>query len=85
MGWGASFYVAFQALHRLSSSDAAPLWRLMTAAVLLWYVVDSVISVATGVAFNAVSNTLLVALYLAAMLGSGAMSGQAATSSTAHA
>jgi hypothetical protein len=73
MGWGGTFYVAFQALHRLPGTDAAPLWRTLTIVALAWYVIDSVISVATGVAFNAVSNTLLIALYLVAMFASGVM------------
>jgi hypothetical protein len=32
--------------------------------VLIWFVVDSVLSVATGFALNAVSNTLFVALFM---------------------
>jgi subtilisin family serine protease len=64
MGWGATYYVTFQALHQLPAHAAAPLWRLVTAGALAWYVIDCVISVATGIAFNAVSNTALIAAYL---------------------
>ena len=55
----------------LAAADASPesaaarsLWRGITYAVVAWYVIDSIISVRTGFALNALSNTLFLAAYL---------------------
>jgi hypothetical protein len=52
--------------------ERAP-WRLITLGMIVWYVIDSAISVVTGVALNALSNTLLVAAFLPPVLGSGVL------------
>jgi hypothetical protein len=39
-------------------------WRGLSRAVLIWFVVDSVLSVATGFPLNAVSNAVFVALFM---------------------
>jgi hypothetical protein len=72
MGWGMTLYVAFQAAHLLDPGHAPRIWRSVTIIALIWYVVDSYISVATGYWMNAVSNTLIMALYLVAIWRSGA-------------
>ncbi|WP_156256270.1 hypothetical protein [Sandarakinorhabdus oryzae] len=59
MGWG----VTMLAVWRACGADPA-VWRGLSRAVLIWYVVDSALSVATGMPLNAVSNTLFVALFL---------------------
>jgi pheromone shutdown protein TraB len=68
MGW------ALTLLAVIRIADAAT-WRALTGALLVWFVVDNVISVATGYPLNAVSNTLLVAAYLAPLLASGVLRG----------
>lgn len=73
MGWGLTYFAAFKALFALEPATAAPIWRLMLFASLIWYVVDSVISVATGIWLNAVSNTLVIGLLLAAMIKGGVL------------
>jgi hypothetical protein len=65
IGWG----MTVQAL--LRHDVGTPVWRGVTVAVLVWYVVDSAASVATGFPLNAVSNTLITALFLACVAGSG--------------
>ena len=75
MGWGMTLYVAFQAAHLLERADAARIWRSITVVALIWYAVDSYISVATGYWMNAVSNTLIIILYFIPVLRSGAMRG----------
>jgi hypothetical protein len=75
IGWGLTFWLLFKAINLLDAPTAAPLWRKLTLFVLIWYVVDSYISIATGFWMNAVSNTLLIALYLVPLLKSGAMRG----------
>lgn len=66
------------ALTLLAARDAAdvagaPVWRGITVGVCAWYAIDSTISVITGFPLNAVSNTLLIATYLAPVLGSGVL------------
>lgn len=73
MGWGLTFLALFMAAHRLSD-QAAPVWRLATLGVLVWFVVDSALSIATGFWPNAVSNTGLIIGYLVPLLASGVMS-----------
>jgi len=58
----------------------APIWGELTAAVLIWYVIDSAISISTGFALNAVSNTVLTIAYLIPVLASGALKQRGALS-----
>lgn len=74
MGWGLTFLATFMAAHRLGD-QAAPVWRLATGGVLVWFVVDSALSVATGFWLNAVSNTGLLIGYLVPLLATGALRG----------
>lgn len=66
------------ALTLLAARDAAdlagaPVWRRITVGVCAWYVIDSAISVVTGFPLNAASNTLIVVMFLAPVLGSGVL------------
>ncbi len=72
MGWGVTYLALFMAAHRLGG-QAAPVWRLATFGMIVWFVIDSALSVATGFWMNAVSNTGLAIGYLAPVLASGAM------------
>jgi hypothetical protein len=74
MGWGLTYYGAFRALFLLPADKAAPIWRFLLLASLIWYGVDSWISVATGIWMNAVSNTLVIGLLLIGLTQSGALS-----------
>jgi hypothetical protein len=73
MGWGLTFWVLFKALALIDSAAAAPLWQKLTLSVIVWYVIDGAISIATGFWMNAVSNTILLALYLIPLFKSGAL------------
>ncbi len=72
LGWGLTFYAAFGAAHRLGD-QAAPVWRMLTGAALVWFVIDSALSIATGFWLNALSNTGLLIGYLAPVLISGVL------------
>ena len=72
LGWGLTMFVAFQAAHLLEE-NGRPLWRHMTVFFLIWYVVDSTISIATGFWPNAVSNTVFLAGYLIPVFATGAL------------
>jgi hypothetical protein len=75
MGWGLTYWGAFKALFALEPVKAAPIWRYTLFAALVWYGVDSTISIATGFWMNAVSNTIVIALLLIPLVKSGAMKG----------
>lgn len=76
MGWGLTYFATFKALFALEPVKAAPMWRLVMVGSLLWYVVDSTISCATGFWLNAVSNTLVIGLLLILIIRSRALSGR---------
>lgn len=65
MGWALTMRAAIR--------TGAPIWRELTAAVLIWYMIDSAISVAMGFALNAVSNTVLTIAFLIPVMASGAL------------
>jgi len=71
-GWALTTYQVFEAAHALGDR-AGPIWRGVTLAWGLWFVIDGTISVATGFALNAVSNTVIMALYLVPVLGAGVL------------
>ena len=69
LGWG----LAMLSVWRARGADVL-LWRGLSRAVLIWYVVDSALSVATGFPINAVSNTLFVAMFLVPAIKLGFLS-----------
>jgi hypothetical protein len=75
MGWGLTYFAAFKALHGLDAKTAAPLWRFVLFASLVWYVIDCAISCATGYSMNAVSNTLVIIGFLIPILKTGVLRG----------
>ncbi len=58
----------------VDDAQGAQIWREITAAISVWYVVDCAISLGTGFPLNAVSNTILIIGYLIPVLGSGVLS-----------
>ena len=75
MGWGLTYFGAFKALYALDKATAAPIWRYLLGISLVWYGVDSGISIATGFWMNAVSNTIVMVLFLVPLVKSGATRG----------
>lgn len=82
LGWGLTLLIAFHAAHLLSTHGHT-VWRSISGAILAWYVIDSGLSVATGFALNAVSNTILLILYLVPIVRTGVLHRETATA--AHA
>lgn len=78
-GWGLTVLAVTSVSHLLDASGARLLWRRVTAAIMVWYLVDSVISVATGFGLNALSNTLLMGAFLLIARGSGVLSKHSAS------
>lgn len=64
LGWGATVLAVVRGTAQMPAAQSLALWRGITAALLLWYVVDSTLSIATGFWRNALSNTVLIGWYL---------------------
>lgn len=72
IGWAIAFYYTIGAAIDLGPAGR-PLWRGMTVAILVWFVIDSSLSVATGFALNVIPNLLLLGQYFIGVRGSGVM------------
>jgi len=69
LGWDFTILFLLPAIH----AAGAPAWRGLTAAALIWLVIDSAFSLSTGFELSAVSNTLLMTGLLVPLLASGAL------------
>jgi len=69
IGWGLTILFLLPAIH----AAGAPAWRGLTAALVIWYVIDGALSAATGFALNILPNTALAIAYLVPVLASGAL------------
>lgn len=73
MGWGLTMRVCFKAAALLEGEQARTIWRGFTFAALFWFATDSFASIYTGFALNAVSNAVLIGLYLIPVFSSGVL------------
>lgn len=69
MGWAMTVFALVAAADQIG----APAWRGLTIAIVTWYLIDSVISVASGWPLNAVSNTGFLVTFLIPILASGVL------------
>jgi hypothetical protein len=72
IGWTVSFFTTIRVATDLGQAGR-PLWRGMVIAALTWYVIDNLLSVATGFALNIIPNTVLLAQFLIGIRGSGVL------------
>lgn len=79
LGWGATVLAVVRYTSEIPQSAAQPLWRGITVAILLWYFIDSGLSIATGFWRNALPNTVLMVWYLLLMRRSAAGKAVSAT------
>ena len=75
LGWGMTLLTGIRAAIALGD-NGAPVWRGLLIAMLVWFVVDSSMSVATGFWLNAVSNTIITAAFIIGVISSGALKAQ---------
>jgi hypothetical protein len=75
IGWALTLLAA----RDVADAAGGRAWRGIAAGVCAWFAIDSTISVVTGFPLNAVSNTLIIAMFLAPVLGSGVLHKGAAT------
>lgn len=83
LGWGLTVLAVASVSDGFDLATARRLWRRIGLAIGLWYAIDSTISIATGYALNAASNTVLLAAFVlilarGGMLASGADAGRGA-------
>jgi len=72
LGWAATMFLMMRLAFSFGDR-ARPVWMGLTLGVLVWFVTDSTLSVATGYGLNVVPNTLLLSTYLIAIFASGAL------------
>jgi hypothetical protein len=81
IGWGLTFLCLFQ--H--GAQMPRQIWSGITLGFVAWYVIDSGISIATGMPLNAISNTAVLIPYLIGMLKSGVLTSASGQTLTARA
>lgn len=75
IGWSLTLMVVIQVANQLEKQVSKRIWSGMTASIVIWYVIDSILSIATGFWLNAVSNTILSATFLIPVIRSGVLRG----------
>jgi hypothetical protein len=75
MGWGLTMQTCFKAAAMLEGEQARSIWKGFTFAAIFWFVTDSSASIYTGFPLNAVSNAVLILLYLIPVWRSGVLKG----------
>jgi hypothetical protein len=64
IGWMITFHTLVRAAWSLDQATARPLWRGAALSIVVWYVIDGYVSIATGFPLNVVSNTVLAGAIL---------------------
>lgn len=72
IGWAVTLYLLIGAAADLGGKGRA-IWNAITAGMVAWFVIDGCLSVATGYGLNLIPNSLLAALYLIGLKGSGVL------------
>ena len=71
LGWAATLYVAFRMAEELSAEAARRFWHGTVAGVMVWYLVDGSLSVATGFGLNVVPNTMFLIAFVIPLWATG--------------
>jgi hypothetical protein len=74
IGWGLAMMIVFREAARLGEA-AAPLLRGVALAVIVWFVIDSALSIATGYTLNVVPNLILLAGLIVPLWRAGLLAG----------
>jgi hypothetical protein len=80
IGWALTIFTLVDVAKRVAPDVSRTIWRGMTMAMMVWFVVDSAISVMTDAPVNALSNTVFLATYLIGVFGSGVLKNAARAS-----
>jgi hypothetical protein len=74
LGWSVTLMAAIQAA-MLLGERGRPVWVLVASSVLVWFAVDTPLSIATGYGLNALPNTVFLATFLLPLLRTGVLAG----------
>lgn len=69
IGWAITIFGLIAAAEQVGAAA----WRTLTLAMLVWWAIDSAISVALGAPVNALSNSVFIAGYMAPVFASGVL------------
>ena len=72
VGWAIAIFGMLKAAETASHT----IWTWLTGSMIVWFVVDSALSVATGFWMNGVTNGVFLVGYLIPVLASGVLSGR---------
>ena len=72
IGWAVTLYLMIIAAIDLGARGR-PLWNAITAGMVSWFVIDSILSVVTGFGLNVFGNAVLAGMYLIGLGGSGVL------------
>ena len=73
IGWSITFMAAFKAANLLEQKQRRSVWGLVTVSAVVWFVIDSILSAATGFGLNIVPNTLLLVGFLIPVIRNGVL------------
>jgi hypothetical protein len=73
IGWSLMLMAVIQATNEFEHRVSRPIWTGITVSFIIWYVIDSILSIVTGFWPNAVSNTILMATFLIPVIRSGVL------------
>ncbi len=75
MGWSLTLMAVIQVANQLEKQVSKRIWIGIAASIVIWYVIDSILSIATGFWLNAVSNTIFSATFLIPVIRSDVLRG----------
>ncbi len=73
IGWSLTLMAIIRVANQLEKQVSQSIWMGITASVVIWYEIDSILSIATGFWLNAVSNTIFSATFLIPVIRSGVL------------
>ena len=73
IGWCLTLLAAVKAANQLNKQQSKSVWGMVTVSVVNWYVIDSILSIATGFLLNVVPNTMYITAFLLPVIRSGVL------------
>lgn len=73
LGWGLTLLTLAKQTPSMDRALAKALWNSISTGLMVWFVIDGVISLANGFWVNAISNVVIAVVYTAALRKSGVL------------
>ena len=71
LGWGLTVMALAKYSSAINAATVKALWNSVTTGMIIWFIVDGIISIANGFWVNAISNTVIALIYIWAIQKSG--------------